>query len=111
MDKEILQINQWSLCHFLKNKSMPVYKEEFLKTIWDAVKKGARLSHVMATYNCDKREAIEMYDQACKLYGRGPKKEKVQTEKPVIPDKKQEWKRPEAQYSNSGYFQTLNKYN
>jgi len=91
---------------------MPIYKEEFLKIIWNSVKKGATLKDVMANYNCDKREAIDMYDQAAKLYGRGPRKEKRTPQKYIPTERKEKkFERPPSEYSNSGYFQTLNKYN
>lgn len=88
-----------------------VYKEDFLKFIWDYVKKGARLKDVMETVECDKRTAIEIYDQASKLFGRGPRKENRKPNK-YIPKKKVEpFKRVEGTYSNDGYLNILNKYN
>lgn len=90
---------------------MPIYKDDFLKTVFNDVKKGAKLKDVMARYQCDKRAAIDIYDQAAKLYGRGPKKEK-RIPRQYIPPKREEKKieRPVSQYSNSGYFETVNKY-
>ena len=90
---------------------MPIYKEEFLKIVWNRVKKGAKLKDVMESYSCNKAEAIDIYDQAQKLFGYGPRKEKRMPRKYIPPERKEKkFERPKAEYSNSGYFETVNRY-
>jgi hypothetical protein len=91
---------------------MPTYTEETLTKVWRLVKEGARKRDIMKSYDCTEIEAIEVYDQACKRFGRGPRKIKPVRDKSMHIDSRRPVRieRPKAVYSNDGYLNILNKY-
>ena len=94
---------------------MKQFTDEQLLECWIAVKTGKKKAEIAALFSITENEAVELYSQAHKMYGRKavagknivvidePAEEKVR--KPSAP-----FKRPPAVYGNPSHEDILNKY-
>lgn len=96
-----------------------------LRLVWNLYRNGGTKADLMRAYDCTAEEADDMFDQAYKKFGvegfrRYNKKaeipeavmQKFQAIKPVKMETidPEIVGRPKAEYSNSGYLKTMEKY-
>jgi hypothetical protein len=94
---------------------MKHFTENELLTCWQAVKNRKTKAEVAYLFSITEEEAVEMYSQAHKIYGRKPSTSGIALsdttsasggqEKPA-----QKWTRPKAVYDNPSHEDVLRKY-